>query len=153
LYTLSPSKILMTKTKAISLSTFFGIYSILIFAFVPLTYPSECDLIRNGTFHSYQNKGLYHSKIIRKDSSQIEINVTTGDSTFWRIAWISDCAFTCTFISGANIKSTEEVAFYKSSNLKFYITHVSRDYYTYEALLTNRNYSKTLSDTIWLHQK
>lgn len=143
----------MTNAKVKSLSVFFCISSWFFLAFVTISSPPECKVVRNGTFYYYQNKGLNHSKIIRKDSSQIEINVTTGDSTFWKIEWISDCSFTCTFISGPHMKSREEVAFYKLSNLKFNITHVSKDYYTYDALLTNRNYSKTTSDTIWLHQK
>lgn len=114
---------------------------------------SECQEVKNGTFHFYPNSGQKHSIIVRKDTLQTEINVTTGDTTRWRVNWITNCEFTTTLMSSSKQKSKEEVDFYNSSTLKFKISSVSKDYYTYEALFTYNNNSRRFSDTMWLHEK
>ena len=113
----------------------------------------ECGLVKNGRFHFYQNNRQYHSIVIRKDSLQTEVNLSTGDSTFWRIAWVSDCQFTCNYISGSKIKSQEELDFYKKSTLTFNILKTTKKYYTYDALFTSNNNSQSFSDTMWLEAK
>jgi hypothetical protein len=113
----------------------------------------ECGSVKNGRFHFYQNNGQYHSIVIRKDSLQTEVNLNTGDSTFWRIAWVSDCQFTCSYISGSKIKSKEELDFYKKSTLIINILKTSKEYYTYNAFFTSENNSRSLSDTMWLKAK
>lgn len=113
----------------------------------------ECKSVKNGRFHFYQNSGQHHSIVIRKDSLQIEVNLSTGDSTFWRILWFSDCQFTCSYISGSKIKSQEEQDFYKRSTLTFNILKTTKKYYTYDALFTSGNDSRRFSDTMWLVAK
>lgn len=113
----------------------------------------NCSSVKNGTFHFYQNKGQYHSLILRKDSLQTEINTNTGDTSYWRVAWTSDCTFTIAYMSGSKPKSQQELDFYKQSTLKFDVTNVTKDYYTYNALFSYNNSSKQFSDTMWLHEK
>lgn len=115
-------------------------------------YP-PCKSIKNGTFHFYQNNGQYHSVIIRKDSLQTEVNLSTGDSTFWKIVWISDCKFTSSYISGSKIKTPEELDFYKKSTLTFNIIKISEKYYTWDALFSSNGKSRTFSDTMWLKER
>lgn len=114
---------------------------------------TDCKAVKNGTFHFYKDNGRYHSIVIRKDSLQTEVNLNTGDSTFWRIRWISDCQFACTYLSGSAIKSPEEIDFYKRSILKFNINKTSDLYYTFDAMLTFDNNTKSFSDTMWLNKK
>ncbi|HUR30252.1 MAG TPA: hypothetical protein VMZ69_02405, partial [Saprospiraceae bacterium] len=77
----------------------------------------------------------------------------TGDSSFWRINWISDCEFTCSYISETQLKSKEELDFYMNSTLKFTVTGVSKTYYTYDALVNYTNGSAKFSDTVWFSDK
>lgn len=113
----------------------------------------ECTSVKNGRFHFYQNSGQYHSIVIRKDSLQTEVNLSTGDSTFWRILWVSDCQFTCSYISGSKMKSQEELDFYNRSTLTFNILETTKHYYTYDALFKTDNNSRSFSDTMWLVAK
>ncbi len=114
---------------------------------------SPCSKVKNGIFHYYQNNGKFHSLIVRKDSLQTEINLNTNDTSYWRIQWISECAFTCKFISSTKQMPKPEYEFYKSSSLKFNIMGTSKEYYLYNAVFTANNYSKVLNDTIWFRPK
>jgi hypothetical protein len=114
---------------------------------------SPCESVKQGIFHFYQDNGKYHSVVIRKDSIQTEVNLTTGDSTCWKISWISDCEFKCSFISGSKIKTQQEIDFYKTSILKFNIIKTTKEYYIYDASLTVGNDAKHFTDTMWLHPK
>jgi len=58
----------------------------------------NCESIRNGIFHFYKNNDQYHAIVIKKDSLQTEINTNTYDTSYWRLAWVSSCEFTATFV-------------------------------------------------------
>ena len=132
------------------------LFSLLLFSLILLSFTNiypDCRAVKNGTFHFYKGKEGYHSIIVRKDSLQTEVNLNTGDSSYWRIRWISDCQFTCTYLSGSAIKSPEEIDFYKRSVLKFNIEKISDLYYTFDAQLTFENNTRNFSDTMWLNKK
>ena len=82
---------------------------------------SNCDSVKNGMFHFYQNNDQYHALVIRKDSLQTEININTGDTSYWHVVWLSDCEFTVAYISGSKAMSQQELDFHKQSALKFSI--------------------------------
>jgi hypothetical protein len=141
----------MTKRNKYLISVLGLIISLVVLSFTGIE--PECSSVKNGRFHFYQNSGQYHSIIIRKDSLQTEVNLSTGDSTFWRILWVSDCQFTCSYISGSKMKSQEELDFYKKSTLTFNILKTTKKYYTYDALFKTDNNSRSFSDTMWLIAK
>ncbi len=116
-------------------------------------FGSECQLVKDGTFHFYPNSKKTHHIIVRKDTLQTEIDLSTGDTSCWRIKWVSQCVFTCNFISITKSISKEELEFCNNSTLKFTVSRVSKEYYTYDALFTYNNISKTFSDTMWFHSK
>ena len=84
---------------------------------------------------------------------QTEINTSTGDTSYWRVAWASDCEFSVAYISGTKVVSQQELDFYKQSTLKFKVTNTNKDYYSYDALFTYSNESKIFSDTMWIYEK
>ena len=133
---------------------FFLSFCICCFLFLSFSKPKpKCNTVRNGTLHFYSNTGQAHSIVVRKDTLQTEINLSTGDTSYWRVNWISDCEFTSSFISSFKQKSKEELDFYNGSTLKFTISHVTKDYYTYDAVFTNKNYLRRFSDSMWLHPR
>jgi hypothetical protein len=70
------------------------------------------------------------------------------------VAWISNCEFTISYVSGTKAISKQELEFYKQSTLKLNITKTTKDYYTFDALFTyNNNTSKVSSDTMWFQEK
>lgn len=141
----------MKKSKII-LMTLFGVAFIIGFYSFKDAEP-VCSIVKNGRFHFYQDNGQYHSIVIRKDSLQTEVNLFTGDSSFWKILWVSDCQFISRFISSSKIKSQEELDFYKKSMITFNILKITEKYYTYEALFSSGNLSKSFNDTMWLIPK
>lgn len=142
----------MAKRQIILMPFLVGLIMIVFFSFKDPDL--KCNLVKNGRFHFYQNNNQYHSVIIRKDSLQTEVNLITGDSTTWKIVWISDCQFTCSFIWSSKKKSQDELDFYKKSIITFNIRNITEKYYTYDAFFSSGNLSKNFfSDTIWLQPK
>lgn len=137
--------------KVVAIFSLLGIYIFLTISFTNKKPP--CSQFKNGVFHYYQNNGKFHSLVIRKDSLQTEINLNTNDTSNWRIQWVSDCEFTCKFISSTKNMSKPENDFYKSSFLKFSIVSATKDYYLYNAVFTANNYSKVFNDTMWVSPK
>ena len=113
----------------------------------------ECIMVKDGTFHFYPISKKTHHIIVRRDTLQTEIDLNTRDTSYWRIKWISECEFTCNFISITKPLSKEELDFCNNTTLKFTVSCVSKDYYTYDALASYNNISKTFSDTMWFHAK
>lgn len=116
-------------------------------------FNSKCPTVKNGTFHFYPKTKQTHYIIRRKDTLQTEIDLSAGDTTYWRINWIAECEFTCRFMSSTKLLSKEELDFCNNSTLKFTVSNVSKDYYTYDALFSYNNNSTSFSDTMWFHAK
>ncbi len=92
--------------------------------------------------------------IIRKDSLQSEINMRTGDTSYWRINWITDCQFSSHYLSGIKFASKGDEYFYKTSTLvTITIGTITKDYFLYDALFENEYSRKKYSDTCWLHER
>jgi len=118
-----------------------------------LNSSDRCAKLKEGTFYYYspdhENDGL----IIRKDSLQSEINRKTGDTSYWRIKWITDCQFSSHYLSGIKFASRGDEYFYKTSTVTFTIGAITKDYFLYDALFENEYARKKYSDTCWLHER
>ena len=84
---------------------------------------------------------------------QTEIDLKSGDTSYWKIGWISDCEFNCDYISATITKSKKDESFYKNSTIKFSIIKTSKEYYVFEALFSSALLTKKYIDTVWLHEK
>ncbi len=131
--------------------TVIGAFSILPLSFLLSNTP--CVLFKKGRFHFYPKDSKIHYVVIREDSLQSEINLKTGDTSFWKIKWLSDCEFNCSYISGIKSSSKAEQDFFNKSILRISIVDGSKDYYVYDALFQSGSFTKQFNDTMWLREK
>ena len=112
----------------------------------------NCKSVRNGKFHFYTDKEQ-HFLIIRKDTIQLEVNLTTGDTSYWKLKWLSNCDFTAQYISGGRMESKEQEEFFKKMVAQFSIQKVTSQYYVYTGIFKTLKGNKTVTDTTWLKEK
>src|ERR1700761_9740552 len=61
--------------------------------------PPDCAKVRTGIFYFYPAMDPSQSYIIdRNDTVQEEIDVKTGDTSYYRVQWKNDCEFGLIFI-------------------------------------------------------
>ena len=113
----------------------------------------DCAKIKIGHFYFYPNKGQYEFAIIREDSIQREINLKTGDTSFWKINWQDACSFNLKFIRKSTPISDDEKYFYNSHITVFRILKVKKDYYLFMAGLDSVNNKNAFKDTMWFKPK
>jgi len=114
---------------------------------------TQCDLFKNGRFYFYPKDSKSHYTILRRDSLQCEINSQTADTSFWKIKWVSNCEFVCTYISGTEKQSKEKQEFYEKGIVQVSIVNTSKEYYVYEALFKSGSFTKKFNDTMWLKER
>lgn len=112
----------------------------------------NCRIAKKGTFYFYPSKTNRQYRIIRTDSSQTEINLATGDSSFWIIKWKNECTFTLSFGRNTRVMSDEERNFYNSHFLKSKKLTVAPSYYIFKATTDPRDGFKPMADTVWLQE-
>ena len=114
---------------------------------------NRCAKVKEGIFYYYSPDHENDMLIIRKDSLQSEINRKTGDTSYWRIKWITDCQFSSHYLSGKKFTSKADEYFYKTSTVTFTIGIITKDYFLYDGLFENPFARKKYSDTCWLHER
>jgi hypothetical protein len=109
--------------------------------------------IKTGTFYFYppDRSGIF--EIVRNDSLQIENNLSTGDSSIWKIKWQTDSVFTCKFLRGTKMMSIEEKDFYNAHVILFKIRNINSMYYTFSGGVDGIEGLGKIQDTIWFKPK
>jgi hypothetical protein len=91
--------------------------------------------------------------VIRQDSLQKELNLNTGDTTYWKVNWLDDCTFLAHYISGGLAKSDEEKDFLHNHKTVVQILKITPEYYIVEGSLDSLNSEMSIIDTIWIQGK
>lgn len=112
-----------------------------------------CAGLKTGTFYFYPKQSGKSFKFERNDSLQTEIDLVTGDTSFWKITWQGDCQFTAGFISRTSPISQAESDFYASHTTTIEIVGPQKDYYLIKATINPPVRYEYPSDTVWLHPK
>lgn len=74
----------------------------------------NCRIAKTGTFYYYPRKTNRQFQIIRTNNLQTEINLATGDSSFWTIKWQDECTFSLLYVRNTRIMSDKEKEFTNS---------------------------------------
>jgi len=116
-------------------------------------YDDTCNKVRNGIFYFYAKNTNEKFKLIRSDTLQQEINLSKGDTSFWKINWLDNCAFSIKFLNTTKVMPQDEKVFRNSHIIVSRILKVSSEYYTYVAGLDSLNSKYTSTDTVWISLK
>jgi len=108
--------------------------------------------VRNGTFHVYPPDGQ-HFLVVRNDTSQLEVNLATGDTSYWTVKWSSNCEFTAQYVSGGRMESKEQEEFFKKTVAQFNIQKITSNYYVFSGTVKTPKGDRTYTDTTWLTEK
>ena len=114
---------------------------------------TDCKELKNGRFHFYGKQSNDHFLILRQDSLQREVNLSTNDTSYWRIGWIDECTYKANYISGGGIKSEEEKSFLQNHSTIIQIQKVTPDYYVVKGALDSLNSKLNIVDTVWIRAK
>ncbi len=101
------------------------------------SHENPCLKVKEGRFYYYSPGHEAHMIIVRGDSVQFEINMKTGDTSYWKIKWTADCQFSTHYLSGLKFTSKEEEYFYTTSTVTFTIGTITKDYFIYDGLFEN----------------
>ena len=112
-----------------------------------------CADIHEGIFYNYPRNSTSQYADLREGEYLHETDITTGDTSLWKIKWNDDCTYTLSLVdmNGKNEKPTRELM--KKHKLVFTIGNLTDDYYTFSGYLDKPNSVLLASDTMWLHEK
>ena len=79
--------------------------------------------------------------------------MNTGDTSYWKIKWLSDCTFSASYISGGPQQSEEEKDFLTHHQTVVQILEITPEYYIVEGSLDSVNSEMSIVDTIWIKGK
>lgn len=112
-----------------------------------------CTELKDGIFYSYPKNSDKQYEIKRNGDYQEEIDLATGDTSKWKVAWINDCTYSLIYLSGSTTLKDDMKAFMKSHKLVTVIENISGDFYTYKLYIDKAVGKFILSDTIWAQKK
>jgi hypothetical protein len=114
--------------------------------------PPGCDKYKNGRFYLYSPATFY--TIIRQDTMQLEIDKKSGDSTWWKVKWVSPCTYLLKFISSTEKMDDRRAEFFTNTLIKVSIVKTTPGYYIYDAQGTWHDIQlPASSDTIWMQER
>ena len=112
----------------------------------------DCKQVKTGTFYFYPHESKQQYIIIRDGSFQKEINLTSNDTSLWKLNWQNDCVCNLKFIKITRPLSQFEKYFFNSHTSVIKILSVKNDYYIFKQGLDSLN-SNAVTDTLWFKPK
>lgn len=79
--------------------------------------------------------------------------MNTGDTSYWKIKWLSDCTFSAKYLAGGPEKTDEEKDFLARHQTVVQILKISPTYYIVEGSLDSVDSDMSIVDTIWIKGK
>lgn len=130
----------------------YAIIGIILLFYLAASCPQRnCRKVRNGEFYFQPKNSTNKYLVIRTDSVQKEVEVNTLDTSYWKIAWTSDCSFTLKFSHRTKDTSIQERTFFASRKLVVEILNVNKDYYSFKAGIDSLT-GGFETDTLWINK-
>lgn len=113
---------------------------------------TDCNKYHTGTFYNHliPKEPDLRFLIYRNDSTQIEINLKTGDTSKYRIKWHDKCNYDLHFIEGSGNLPDSMLKRRKERIYRTTILGGTDSFYLFETKVDKIDY--TLSDTLWIKQ-
>lgn len=113
---------------------------------------SNCSSIKKADFYFYPSNSQKQFLIVRNNSLQKEIDINTGDTSFWKVKWLGPCIFTLSFLRRSQPISNEELLFFNSHKTIVEVLKVTPNYYVFKGGLDSIAKAGSITDTLW-HKK
>jgi hypothetical protein len=126
---------------------------ILPYTSVTIAQIKTCKELKEGVFYSYPKNSSKQYQLTRKGDIQTEKDLSTGDSSLWKISWLNDCTYSLYFISGSAKLTDESRTFAKAHSLITKIESTTDDFYSYHIYIDKVAGKYLLADTIWFQKK
>ncbi|MEP6512308.1 MAG: hypothetical protein ABJA79_00470, partial [Parafilimonas sp.] len=114
---------------------------------------ANCETLKNGIFYSYPKNSSERYVSKRSGEYQYETNVGNGDTSVYKVDWLSNCRYTLKLISSSVKMTAEEKSFYDKHKLAYKIVGVTGDYYIFKGYIDKTSHASIQSDTMWLKEK
>ena len=88
----------------------------------------DCSNYHYGKYKFIETKSNTNVRIERIGDKQIEVDLTNGKTSIFRVNWINDCEYELTLVEG----SSEYVSFYRNKTLIIRIIEKYIDGYRFE---------------------
>lgn len=115
----------------------------------PKTKIDNCAAIHIGEFYYYPSTSNRKYKLIRDSGTQKEINLTTNDTSIFKITWLDDCTYSLERISG--IPKYQEGL--KRPKLYIQFSTLKSNYYLFKGCKDFLHSNYCFKDTIWMNSK
>lgn len=124
----------------------------------PMISPAQntklsCIDFRKGIFYTYPKNSADHYVTTRDNEYSHETNTSTGDTTLWKVKWLSDCVYSLKYISGNAKIADENLAVLKKHTLVFEMSAVTNDYYVFTGHIDKASNIQIQTDTMWTSEK
>lgn len=108
----------------------------------------NCDFFKEGEFHFYEKQTDQHITLKNKKNSSKQF-FDSGDSTSWRIKWVSECRFTMQYLTGSLPLTKKEEKLLYDHFIAYEINTVTDDYFTYTSFRDDFSGKVLMKDTMW----
>lgn len=112
-----------------------------------------CADIKTGAFHLYPKNSADHFIDVREGEYVRETKMNTGDTSLYKINWLSDCTYSLQYISGSEKMPDETAKFFKKHKLVYEMFAVTNNYYVYKGYIDKVSNLPISTDTVWFKEK
>lgn len=109
---------------------------------------NNCEFFKEGEFHFYEKQTGQHITIKNKKNSSKQF-FDSGDSTSWRIKWLSGCRFTMQYLTGSIPLSKKDEKLLYNHFIAYEINTVTEDFFTYTSFRDDFSGKVLTKDTMW----
>jgi len=112
-----------------------------------------CINIHTGTFYIYP-KNTTEKYVDTRDNEFVhETDITTGDTSLWKIKWLNDCTYSLSLVEVSGEKADAVRAIMKKHTLVYKIKSVTNEYYVFDGYLDKTTNLPIQTDTMWTTDK
>jgi hypothetical protein len=109
--------------------------------------------VKVGEFYYYPKDSKESYYDLRNDSILGEINLSTRDTSIWRIRWQSDSVIEMRYVTGSRKLTDAQRAFRHAHTIVVRIDSVAAEYYTFSGGMDSVGGIGNTQDTMWFKPK
>ena len=112
-----------------------------------------CANVHSGTFYIYPENTAEKYVDIRDNEYVHETDITTGDTSLWKIKWLNDCTYSLSLVEVSGDKAAMVRAIMNKHTLVYKIKSVTSEYYVFDGYLDKTSNLPIQTDTMWMTDK